>query len=586
VQNLKKLIFLLSPKELKRGSLLILMITVMALLDTIGVASILPFVAVLTNISLVETNIILNNMFKTSHVFGVETKQEFLFLLGMLVFLLLIISLIFKAITIYVQIRFVRMCEHNISKSLVEVYLKQPYSWFLSRNSSELGKNILSETSQIIANGIQPLTDVFVKSIVIIAILALLVAVDPKLAFIAGISIGSTYLIIFIFVVKLLERIGGDRLENNKLRFKSVSEAIGAIKEIKIKGIEKHYLKIFSNSSIIFTKTQSLFQIISQLPRYFFEAIAFGGILLIILYTMAKTSSLNNSLPIISLYIFAGYRLMPAFQQLYTGLNKLVYIGPSIDKIYEDLNSLKLQNTSHKQEVIKFEKEICLNNISYNYPNTSRIALQNINLNIPAKSTVGFVGPTGCGKTTIIDVILGLLEPKNGTLEIDDKVINQSNIMVWQRIIGYVPQYIYLFDDTIASNIAFETDSKNIDQNMVEKVSKIANLHKFVFEELPNRYDTIIGERGARLSGGQRQRIGIARALYHNPKVLILDEATSALDNETEKAVMEAINNLNKDLTIIIIAHRLNTLKNCDCIFMLDKGKLKNKGNYANLIKT
>ena len=233
---------------------------------------------------------------------------------------------------------------------------------------------------------------------------------------------------------------------------------------------------------------------------------------------------------------------------------------------------------------MSLNKKINLKNIHYNYPNTSRSALKDINLIIPAKSTVGLIGPTGCGKTTTIDIILGLLEAQKGTLEVDGKVITKQNSRSWQRSIGYVPQHIFLSDNTVSANIAFGEDPRSINQKAVEKATKIANLHNFVIDELSNHYQTTIGERGVRLSGGQRQRIGIARALYHNPQVLILDEATSALDNQTEKAVMDAVNNLSKNITIILIAHRLNTVKNCDIIFKLDKGQLVAQGTYDEII--
>ena len=255
-------------------------------------------------------------------------------------------------------------------------------------------------------------------------------------------------------------------------------------------------------------------------------------------------------------------------------------MSPSINNLYNDIKNLEILIFKQDQKILLLKNSIILNQINYNYPNSSRTALKNINLTIPAYTTVGLIGPTGCGKTTTVDIILGLITPQKGTLEIDGKVISGSNIKSWQRSIGYVPQNIYLSDDTIAANIAFGTSPNNINHEMVERVSKIANLHKFVFDELPNKYQTIIGERGVRLSGGQRQRIGIARALYNKPKVLILDEATSALDNQTEQEVMDAINNLNKKITIILIAHRLNTVKGCDIVFKLDKGQIIKQGTF------
>ena len=300
---------------------------------------------------------------------------------------------------------------------------------------------------------------------------------------------------------------------------------------------------------------------------------------------MKQTGSFNNSLPMISLYVFAGYRLMPALQQIYVSFTTISYIGPSLDKLYEDINNLKSIELNQDQGFLSFNKTITLKNINYNYPNTSRTTLKNVNLSIFAKTTVGLIGTTGSGKTTMVDIILGLLEAQMGTLEIDGQIITRQNSRAWQRSIGYVPQHIYLSDNTIADNIALGIDSKNINLEALEKASKIANLHDFVVNELPEKYQTIVGERGVRLSGGQRQRIGIARALYNNPNVLILDEATSALDNQTEQAVMDAINNLGKNITIILIAHRLSTVKKCDKIFLLEDGKLKKEGTFEELIK-
>ena len=281
MQTFKKLLFLLSFDERKQAALLLLMILIMAFLDMIGVASILPFMAVLTNPSLIETNVILNYMFQFSYIFGVENNQQFLFVLGILVFIILVTSLIFRALTTYVQVRFVQMREYSIGKRLVEGYLHQPYSWFLSRNSAELGTNILSEVGRIISGGMRPLMEIISRSVVSVALIVLLIIADPKLALLTSLFLGLFYGIIFFSIRSYLNRIGKKRLKSNEIRFLSISEAFGAVKEVKVSGLEQIYLKHFSNSAEIFARTQVSSSILSQLPRFFLEAIAFGGIMLI-----------------------------------------------------------------------------------------------------------------------------------------------------------------------------------------------------------------------------------------------------------------------------------------------------------------
>ena len=587
MQTFKKILLLLTPHERNRAYLLLIMIMIMALIDMIGIASILPFMAVLTNPSLIETNYILNTMFQVSNMIGVENNQQFLFALGILVFVLLVSSLAFKALTTYVQLRFVEMRQHSIGKRLVEGYLYQPYSWFLGRNSGELGATILSEVQIIVGGGIRPLLEIIAKGMISITIIVLLIVVDPKLALIVGFILGIAYALIFYSIRFNLIRIGKERVKSNQLRYTAINEAFGASKEVKVGGLEQTYIERFSSSAETYARTGASAAVLSQLPRYILEVITFGGILLMLLFLIRQSGSFNNALPTISLYVFAGYRLMPALQQIYTSFASLTVTIHSLDKITNDIKSNEKFNELQLQDqgVLSINKSIVLKNIHYNYPNASRTALKEININISAKTTVGIVGATGSGKTTTVDIILGLLEAQKGTLEVDGQIITKQNSRSWQRTIGYVPQHIYLSDDTVSANIAFGIDPKNINQADVEKASKIANLHNFVIDELPEQYQTTTGERGVRLSGGQRQRIGIARALYHKPQVLILDEATSALDNQTEEAVMDAINNLNKDMTIILITHRLSTVKNCDQILLLEKGKIINRGTFEELIE-
>lgn len=585
IQTIQKILYLLTSQERRQAISILALVLIMTVLEMIGVASIMPFMAVITNPSLIETNFTLNKIYKISLEFGVSSKTDFFFFLGVIVFLLLVFSLIFKTITTYVQLRYIQMRQYSIGKRLITDYLNQPYAWFLSRHSANLSKTILSEAGTIVGDGIKPLMEIITKSLVSLAMIILLLIVDVKLALIVGVTLCISYWLIYKFSKNFLSRIGKERLKANELRFTAVSEAFGAAKEIKLSGLEETYIAKFSRPAEIFAKHQASSAVVGLLPRYALEAIAFGGLLLMTLFIIKKDGDVNSAIPVISLYAFAGYRLMPALQQIYRSFSQLRFSTPALNNIYEDLIKLKPAKIDESNEKLLFEKKITLQNIEYKYPNSDRKILKNVNLQIDAKTTVGFVGATGSGKTTIVDIILGLLEVTNGKMKIDEQIITNKNLRSWQNSIGYVPQHIFLADDSIASNIAFGENSSDIDFKKVEKCSEIANLSKLIVEELPDKYHTVIGERGIRLSGGQRQRIGIARALYNNPQVLILDEATSALDNKTEKDVMDSINNLDKNITVILIAHRLATVKKCDKIFVLDKGELKGSGTFEELRK-
>lgn len=581
----KKLLFFLSPQEKQKANLILILILIMAVTDMAGVASIMPFIAVLTNPSIIETNYALNKLFDLSNNFGVNTYNEFIFVLGTLVFVLLIFSLSLKAITSYFQYRFIMLRDYSIGKRLMETYLKQPYSWFLNKNSAELAKSILSEAALIAHQGLGPLMNLIAQGTVTLALIILLFLVDFKLTLIITSIIGGAFFLISYFFRKFVNRIGKERFITNQQRFKTVNEAFGAFKETKLGGLENFFIKKYSNSAFKNAKNQASMSILGELPRFFIEAVAFGGMLLLVLYIILQKEIFVDAIPMISVYAFAGYRLIPSAQKVYNAISALRFADTGINNLYLDLKNLKTSEINLDQQILQFNKSITLNNISYSYPNSSRFSLKDVKFTIPVRKTIGIVGATGSGKTTIVDVILGLLVAQKGTLEVDNNVISNKNIKNFQRLVGYVPQNIFLTDDTIASNIAFGIDPKNVVFQSIERSSKIANLHDFVMNELQDQYDTVIGERGIRLSGGQRQRIGIARALYHDPKILILDEATSALDNNTEEIVMEAINKLSKNITIILIAHRLNTVKNCDIIFKFDKGQLVEQGTFDELFK-
>ncbi|MGM0702864.1 MAG: ABC transporter ATP-binding protein [Pseudomonadota bacterium] len=584
---MKKLLELLTPAERRRGYVLLGMIVTMALLEVAGVASIMPFMSVLANPGVVETNRHLNLVYTTM---GFESHQRFLFFLGLVVLVFLVTSIAFKALTTYTLLRFTQMRNYSLSKRLVAGYLRQPYDWFLNRHSGDLGKSILSEVGQVINGALIPLMQGIAHGAVAIALLVLLLVVDAKLAFIATVVLGGAYGLIYLALRRYLGRIGADRVRANRERFEAVQEAFGGIKDVKVAALEGAMLHRYDGPAKRFASHQAASQVASQLPRFALEIIAFAGILAVALYLMAGSGGLQQALPVLSVFAFAGYRLMPALQQVYAQVTKLRFAGPALEALHRDFSNLDSGGGDvldrQRPAPMGVTEAIRLEQVGYTYPKAERPALNVLNLTIPAHTTVGLVGATGSGKTTTVDIILGLLRPEVGQLTVDGKPITPANVRAWQRTIGYVPQHIYLADDTVAANIAFGLPPEQVDMQAVERAARIANLHAFVTDEMPNGYATQVGERGVRLSGGQRQRIGIARALYHNPQVLVLDEATSALDNLTEQAVMEAVHNLGHSRTIILIAHRLTTVQPCDEIFVLEKGKLVGRGSYDELAET
>ena len=583
--NTEKILFILSKKERRHGVYLFILILFMALVDMLGIASIMPFIALLTNPEIINTNDILNFFYKKVSIYGVKNEQDFLILVGILVFFLLIVSIAIKAITSYFQSKYIRYCEYSLSKRLFERYICQPYSWFLNQNSSYIGKNVLSETGHVIGKGLNPVLSLLTNTMIFLTLFFMLLYVDTKLTLLMAAIVSSFYLIVYLFVRRLLNNIGKKNYINNELKFRALSEAFSATKEVKVGNLEKIFINRFSKPSRNMAYNTALADILGQFPRFVLEAITFGGLILIIIFYMLATGNITTVLPAIALYAFAGYRLMPAIQKIFVSITSLRISGPAITALYNDLKKLNIKIDQNHNNEFFFNKDIKLKNIFYAYPKSSRTALKSVNLTIPAYTSVGIVGETGSGKTTVIDIILGLLEAQKGVLEVDGKIINNENRSAWQSLIGYVPQQIYLADTSVSENIAFGLDLEKINHKNVERAAKIANLHEFIINELPSQYQTTIGERGVRLSGGQRQRIGIARALYHKPKLLIFDEATSALDNTTERSVMEAMYNEDYKTTKILIAHRLSTVKKCDKIFLFDKGELKHEGNYQDLLK-
>lgn len=583
----RKALYLLSAKEKRRGLLVMFMAIIMAGLEMVGVASIMPFLSVLGNPQAVETNPVLSWVY---NAFGFPSVDAFLMALGATAFGLLLFSALFKTLTNYAMNRYIEMRRHTMGERLLETYLRQPYVFFLDRHSGDMAKNILSEVDQVIGTVFRPGLQMIAFSTVVLALIVLLIVVDPVIAAVVGLSLGGVYALVYWGVRGVLGRIGAERARANQERFEAAGEALGGIKDIKLLGREHAYLTRFHRPSVIQARHQATTQTLSQVPKFVIEAIAFGGIIALTIFLMASrggagSEALGDVLPVLGIYAFAAYRMLPAVQQIYASMAKLRFGEASVDKIYDDLRRREGLAEIRKfvPDPMKPRDVVRLDRVSFAYPNTTAPAIQSIHLDIPVGSSVGLVGSTGAGKTTLVDLFLGLLRPTEGAIIVDGEPITDRNLRAWQQALGYVPQDIFLTDSTVAENIALGVAAADIDFEHVERCARMAQVHDFIMQEMPRKYSTVVGERGVRLSGGQRQRIGIARALYHDPGVLVFDEATSALDVVTERAVMAAINQLHHDKTIIMIAHRLSTVRSCDQVVLLEKGRVVGAGTYEEL---
>ncbi|WP_120500474.1 ABC transporter ATP-binding protein [Roseovarius sp. EL26] len=583
----KKLFILLSPRERSRFYVLTILLIVVAFAEVFGVSTVLVLLKVYS-----EPQILLDNgaLAWAYETFGFTTLFAFQLFISFAALLIVLIAQIIKAGGNYAIIRYSEMRGHAISVRLLRSYLHLPYSWFLEHNSADISKSVLAEVHRLVGSVLIPCLQLMANGLLALAIVTFLVVLDPAISITAAGLLGGSYVMIYLGLHKLQHRLGQRTLKANKDRFRVANEATGGIKEVKLMDLEQHYIQRFSEPSFEFASANSLAVVLRQLPRYALEALTFAMLLAIMLFMLTRHGGdLTAAIPILGTFAFAVMRLLPAMQQIYYNLSSIRNSKPLLDQISQEFTSAKESHPAqagagHQQKRMVFKKSLEARGLCFSYPNTSRPSLNDVNFSIQAKTTIGVIGGTGAGKTTLVDSLLGLLIPETGQFLIDGTAITPETVSSWRRCIGYVPQVIYLTDSTVAENIAFGIEPENIDMAAIERAAKAASLHDFVMDELPQHYQTIVGERGVRLSGGQRQRIGIARALYHDPELLILDEATSALDNLTERAVMDAVRNIGHEKTIIMIAHRLSTVKACDLIFLMDKGQIIAKGTFDELL--
>jgi len=566
---LKKIGFLLVDEYKRQSILLIFMMVIGTFLEVAGIGLIIPVLGFLANEDAVIKSPIIQSILPNNF----ELYEVNFLLWGMIT--LIIVYVIKTVYLTYLSWRISKTVyglEEKLSKKLYQKYLKQPFPFHLEKNSGKLIQNVTGEVNQlasIIMGGLNLIAEIFV----VIGVVALLLIIEP-IGTILSIAMLMFFSLLYYFFVKdHLLRWGLLRQAAEGNRIKELQQGFGGIKDVKLFGCEDQLVDTFSEHNTMFTKMNMLQNFFNIIPRFFIELIAVLLLaILFIILSNGDSSSAADLIPVIGLFAVAAFRLMPSANRILVSTQTLRYATPVINTIYSELNIEEDLLDKNKPKLLSFLDNIKFENVNFSYSNNENQALIDVNLNISKGSCIGIIGASGSGKSTLINLLLGLLKPINGKIVIDGQNLHE-NTRGWQDQIGYVPQDIFLLDDTLRNNIAFGVDFSRIDSDKVMKAIELSQLSEYI-ENLPQGLDTIVGERGVKISGGQRQRIGIARALYNDPDVLVLDEATSALDGATEEGLMSAVDALQGLKTIIIVAHRLSTIENCEYVYTLAKGKI------------
>jgi len=586
IANIKALFCILTPRERRNAALVMVIVTGMAMLELAGVASVMPFLTVAGQPSVVEEKGFLGDIYRWADF---QDPRTFMIALGGLTVAIVILGAIYRALAIYSIFRYAQMRRHSIGRRLLESHLHQPYEFFIQRNQSQLSTTILSEVDQVITQMLIPILQLTSYGMVATAMIGILVYVDVYVALAVGGALISGYVAIYLGLRAVLTRSGTRRAELNRKRFKVTDEILGGVKEIKVTGCEPQYLNAFDSASKGFSRLLAFNKTASQVPRFLVEGVTFTAIMGVALYVLGEQEKVGQALPQLGVYGFGTLRLLPALQQMYAAFSCMRFGTAALKSVVADLKegekSGANEETGDWDIPLKLNEYLQLENVTYTYPGSETPALADVNLEIESGSVWGVVGTTGAGKSTLVDVMLGLLRPQAGEVRVDGVHIFDRGVSAWQSGIGYVPQSIFLTDNTVAANIAFGEVGDRTDYERVRECARIAGLDRLIEKELEYGYETVIGDAGVRLSGGQRQRLGIARALYSNPGLLLLDEATSALDERTEQQVIAGIAADRRNRTVVMIAHRLRTLSVCDWIAEIESGRLARVTTYTELMQ-
>jgi ATP-binding cassette, subfamily B, bacterial PglK len=589
---MRKLWQILTPRERRTGLLLLGLSAVSAVSTTAMVASIMPFLTLLSNPSTLDNSKVFQSLYA---YFDFSSPYAFLTALAVLAMVMIVFGVAMQITRAYALARFSLMRSHSFSHRLMLSYMGQPYEYFLSHHSGDMGTRILNEADTVVIRYLRPLVDCISAIIAVTVLTIFLLWLNAVVAISFFVAFATVYFIAYRISRAKLNQWGKKRVGYNTERFRLAYEAIGGVKEIKLLGREALYIQQFNQSSSAFFRLQTSTTIVSQVPFLAIQGMAFLSVILLCLLlidaeTFTNSDALATIVPLLGTFAFAGQRMMPELGSIYQAITQMQSGRASLDIVHKDLSAMN--DTHHarltvpdSRSLMPLQQTLQLDAVCYRYPNTQQDCLSDISFSINAGEKIGIVGLTGAGKSTLADVILGLLPATSGQISVDGTLLTDELMRSWQQTLGYVPQDMFLLDASVSENIAIGVQPTQIDDVRVRNAANIANIAAFIEQELPEGYATRIGERGVRLSGGQRQRIGIARALYHDAALIVFDEATSALDNNTEAEVMAAIDALPQDKTILLIAHRLSTVKDCDRIIVMDNGRLVAIDTWDNLMQ-
>jgi ABC-type multidrug transport system fused ATPase/permease subunit len=582
ISHLLRCFRLLDRRAKATAGVLGIMILLTTLLEAAGIGLIFPLIKMIAEPSLIQEN---EKLRWAYNYFGFESNKSFMVFAILSVGAVIVFKNFFVLFNILWQHKFTYDNEAKVSAWLFAIYLTFPYSESMQRNSADFIFNVSNGVYVTFRDTILAAISLLSEICVIGAVSFVLLMVEPIIAILAGGLLGIGLGVFYLLFRRKFSELGIKDREFNRNATQWLQQSFHSSKEIRSLGRESFFIKQYRNIRVNLNKVHFVYVALSQMPRIFIEVIAVVCMLSVILFIIVQERSIGDLMALLGLFAVAAFRMMPSASKIVFYLGQLRKAAPSVVKVIADLEQYAdLQGEVHElqySERLPFKNKIDLERISYRYPSRDELVLADINLTINQGESIALVGVSGAGKTTLADMMLGLLDPESGTIEVDGKDIS-SNIAAWRTQLGYVPQSVYLTDDTLCRNIAFGLSDEVINDDLINRAVSLAQLNDVV-EALPDGLDTVLGEHGVRLSGGQRQRVGIARAVYHQPQVLILDEATSALDNETEQEVTRAINGLSGQLTLIVIAHRLSTIQNCDRIVFLKAGRIIGVGKFDEL---